>query len=104
MGFSANVGSSQRPPTFVSKPPHSAGYGCVPIPLHGEFVRQAAAPALPLRDVGVDPHDDLLAVHHAVGFLVPVGGGHDQRFATGGLLRLRVHGDSEDQFVANDLC
>lgn len=57
-----------------------------------------------LRDVGVDSHDHLLAVHHAVGFLVPVGGGHDQRFATGGLLRLRVHGDSEDQFVANDLC
>ena len=94
---SDKAGQRQNRLGIVCESSHFARYGVNPITAH-------EAHHLLLRDVGVDAHDHLLAVHHAVGFLVAVGGGNHQRLAAGRLLRLGIHGNSENKFVTNNFC
>ncbi len=96
-GVSDKVTQSQNRLGIVCESSRFARYGVNPI-------TASEALHLLLRDVGVDPDDHLLAVHHAVGLLVAVGRGNHQRLAAGRLLRLGIHRNSKHQLITNDCC
>ena len=80
-----------------------AGRGTWPGPTALRIRHPLPSPLL-LRNVGVDPDDHFLAVHHAVGFLVSIGGGDHERFAARRLLWLGIQGNPENEFIADDFC
>ena len=55
------------------------------------------------RDVGVDAHDYLLALHHTIGFFVAVRGRHNQGLAACRPFGLIVHWQPNYQFIAFNL-